>query len=277
MTVPAPALLLPHPDHLPETLMALRAAVGGPGAPHPGTPKPRRSPRERCYDEFFGVIRSSGEPASVLAHALRTTLTIGCAWAEPHQRTAITRAARLAGLRLVPGLATGRSEDVEPLERWKTGHRLFFTLNQLAVVALRQARSGSCRFTGVVAAAHVLRAGAAVMALTAAFDEASYHRTVRPAMAPPGLPLEGFSGLWSADHRALIKELGVWGEHHARLCHPDCTARRALLAALGQAGAAHHGVCARFVGRRPSLAGSDDSLLVLERLHRARYRSAAGG
>ncbi|WP_407986325.1 hypothetical protein [Kitasatospora sp. CMC57] len=222
------------------------------------------------------MTRSSGHPALHLAHSLKATLSAGYACAGTDQRTAFARAARLAGLCLTAEPGSGWPAHAGPLERWKAGHRLFFALNQLTVVALRQARADGCRRAGAEAAAHALRAGAAAMTLTATFDQAAYHRTVRPAMMPPNLPVEGFSGLWSADHRALVTELGLWGNHHALSCRADCPARRTLLDALDETAAAHHGVCARFVGRRPSLLGGDDSLLVLDRLHQARHCSAAG-
>lgn len=276
MTAPVSALWLAHPDHLPGSLMELRAAATSGRGLSPGQAIPCCSARERCYDEFFAVTRFSGNPALLLAHSLKATLPSAYACSGAGQRVAFARAARLAGLRLTVAPNTGWPEHTAPLERWKAGHLLFFTLNQLTVVALRQARAAGCRPTATGAAAHALRAGAAAMTITATFDKASYHRTVRPAMMPPDLPVEGFSGLWSVDHRALVAELGLWGDHHARVCRPDCTARHVLLTALDEAAAAHRGVCAQFVGRRPSLLGSDDSLLVLERLQRARFRSAAG-
>lgn len=236
--------------------------------PPPGRRTRAGTPEEQAYDRFFGVRRYDGDPAALLYRALRQALGAP-ELASPGLR-ALSR--MLEPVLPVPWpqpspVAAGA------LEHWIAGHRLFFVLTQLTTVALRDARAAADHHAPALTAALLLRTGAEALRLTASFPAERYRDSVRPAMSPPGVP-KGFSGLWSADHRVLVRELHTWGAHHLRVCDGSCPAQGRLVAALGEVHAAHHGVCARFVGARPSLlGGAADSLATLERLSRTRRRA----
>jgi len=268
-------LWLPLPEQLPDSLTALREAAGQPDHPHHESPESVSDPRHADYDVYFGVVRASRAPAHTLVRALRSTAA-EAGWTapatEPALRAVLT-ACGLTGHR--PACAEGPSAD--PLVRWKAGHRLFFALIQTVVVALRDATAGRAPEshpapTGTRTAAILLRACADAMHHTASFTPDVYDTVVRPSMEPPAHRTEGFSGLWSADHQALVRQLRTWGTVHARACGHDCPPHQALSAALNEVHTAHRGICARFVGHGPSLLGGADALSVLDRLRGTRRR-----
>ncbi|MBB1245159.1 hypothetical protein GL263_16500 [Streptomyces durbertensis] len=272
---------LPPPELLPDARSALRDAEaaerppgGGTGGRRPGAAEPLPNPREAVYDAHFDVARTSHEPARTLLRALlRTTAEVGV-WASAETRAALDTALAVCGQR-APAPAGGTSL-LSPVARWRAGHRLFFALTAATVVALRDATARPVgRHPGPAAtrdAALLLRASTAAMEATASFAPHAYRSQVRPSMEPPQ-ERDGFSGLWSADHRALVRQLDVWGRAHAESCRGGCHAERALRAALADVHAAHHGICARFVGRGPSLLGGDaNALRTLGRLASSRSR-----
>ncbi|MBB1253833.1 hypothetical protein H3146_10730, partial [Streptomyces sp. OF3] len=277
---------LPPPELLPDARSALRDEAerspsgDGPGIPsRPGTASRLGgaellpNPREAVYDAHFNVARTSHEPARTLLRALLRTTAEVSVWASAETRAALHTALAVCG-QSAP--APAGTSCVTPPARWSTGHRLFFALTAATVVALRDATARPVgRHPGPAAtrdAALLLRASTAAMEATASFAPHAYRTKVRPLMEPPE-EREGFSGLWSADHRALVRQLGVWGRAHAGACPGGCLAERALRAALADVHAAHHGICARFVGRGPSLLGGDaDALHTLSRLASSRSR-----
>ncbi|SFC93181.1 hypothetical protein [Streptomyces aidingensis] len=280
-------LWLPPPELLPASRTALRDGARSPLAP-PDPAGPLPDPRDADYDAYFGVARTRRAPAAALARALLTTTAEVSAWAGPADRRALGGA--LTVCRLLPSPPPARpasppssagtagmagTAGEQALARWKAGHRLFLALTQAVVVALRDATApGAPHHPGRPAghdAAVLLRACAAAMRATASFTPHAYETAVRPSMTPPRREREGFSGLWSADHRTLVAELRRWGSAHSAACAAGCEAVRDLADALAEVHAAHHGVCARFVGAGPSLLGGGDSALhTLDRLAAAR-------
>ncbi|MFK0119608.1 hypothetical protein [Streptomyces sp. NPDC090994] len=208
---------LPPPELLPDARSALRAAAAelpapgdGPGAdPRPGDAGPLADPREAVYDAHFGVARTARDPARTLLRALLQTTAEASAWVRADDRAALHAALAVcgAGTPAPVGAPAGN-----PRARWRAGHRLFFALTAATVVALRDATARPAgRHPGPAAtrdAAVLLRASAAAMAATASFTPHAYQTEVRPSMEPPA-ERDGFSGLWSADHRALVRQLGI--------------------------------------------------------------------
>ncbi len=267
-------LWLPPPELLPARLAELSDAAARPG-PTPRGPAVRPPDgRDADYDAYFGIARTSRAPAYTLVHALRASAADVLSRSGQTGEQALRAALAACGVTAPP--PPGARSDA-PLARWRSGHRLFFTLTQAAVVALRDATAEGARRhpfpAGTRAAAELLRACAVAMQLTASFTPVDYETLVRPSMTTGDRTEDGFSGLWSADHRALVDELRRWGSAHARTCPAGCPSQRELSASLDRVHSAHHGVCARFVGRGPSLLGGhDDALATLTRLTAARRR-----
>jgi len=278
---------LPPPELLPDVRSALRGTAGrltAPGddlgvppgsgtGPRPVDAEPLPNPREAAYDAHFSVARTSCDPARTLLRALLRTTAEVSAWVSEDTRAALHTALTVCGLSAPAPAGTPPGTSVA---RWEAGHRLFFALTAATVVALRDATARPVgRHPGPAAtwdAAVLLRASAAAMEATASFAPHVYEREVRPSMEPPE-ERDGFSGLWSADHRALVRQLGIWGRAHAGSCPKGCVAGSALRAALADVHVAHHGICARFVGRGPSLLGGGaDALHTLDRLAVSRSR-----
>ncbi|WP_052508965.1 hypothetical protein [Kitasatospora griseola] len=268
-----PALCLAPPHLLPPSLQALRSAEPGStpctGALH----EPLADSQEADYDAFFGIVRCGEAPAARLLVALERTLATLLPLTDGTAAGRFERAMRSLGRPLPAPAGDALTAEAGPQARWIHGHRLFLTLTQAAVVGLQHAAAAPapCAADGVEVATAFLRASSAALRLTASFTRDDYRRTVRPSMAPPQCPAPGFSGLWSADHRALVDRLRRWGETPAVPGDGRRRADPALQAALDEVYRSHIGVCARFVGTAPSLlGGADDSLATLGRLARAR-------
>ncbi|GGU99605.1 hypothetical protein GCM10010211_78700 [Streptomyces albospinus] len=267
-------LRLPDPEQLPERLESLWRSSVREGRPVRSVRCPLSDPREADYDAFFGVIRVSGAPALLLSQALATTVSAMASLPEAATEPALHQA--LDAAHLAPATEPGLTPNTPAQQRWIHGHRLFFTLTQSAIVGLQDAlaapRARSCG-PGVQATRVFLRASAAAMRLTASFSRSAYERIVRPSMAPPQHSAEGFSGLWSADHRVLITRLRAWGAMHSEICRDSCITRRHLLDAVDEVYTAHIGICERFIGDGSSLlGGSENSLDTLGKLARHRGR-----
>ncbi|MFD5554672.1 hypothetical protein ACFWIA_12645 [Streptomyces sp. NPDC127068] len=274
-------LCLAPPEDLPSDLRALREAVparpSDPDAPH----HPLPDPHEQDFDAFFGIVRCNRLPAAgLLATALSRTVGIMSPLADAEDRARLTVALRRAGRPSPPPRAPASHGGASAWEKWIHGHRLFFALTQATVVALKHAitrpEDPVATIEGSDSAIAFLHASAAALRLTAAFSRDAYHRAVRPAMAPPVHPAEGFSGLWSADHRVLVQELGRWGEAITAPTVPVRITCDLLRDAVRDVYQSHIGVCDRFVGHGPSLlGGTSDSLATLAKLAHARQRLLA--
>lgn len=178
--------------------------------------------------------------------------------------------------------------ESEPMRRWLHGHQIFLVLTQGITLALeefeRGARAGRTAAVSASAlapraalqlATDLMIASAIAFRFAADFGPSVYVQTVRPSMAA-GQIGEGFSGLLSVDHRALVSTMGrirpLLQRAAARL--PE---REALVQALAHVYADHRFVCARFVGlEEPSLRCPSGTMASgvkqLDRLARARVR-----
>ncbi|MFI6588429.1 hypothetical protein [Embleya sp. NPDC050493] len=269
-------LWLAPPHRLPHDLAGLRAAAHRPERHHtpPGHRRvPERDPREAAFDEYFVVARCTCAPEPLLIDALDDILGTVRAFSRNPDGTPtepdLELAAHAAGL--APRTdSSERATQATVRERWIQGHRLFFALTQATVIALRHALhapSPAETAHGLDSAAHFLRACASALRITASFGVDDYHDIVRPSMAPPHVRRTGFSGLWSADHRVLVRCLREWGLAAPTKSATLRPAHRRLVEVLTEVHHAHVGVCSRFVGSGPSLLrGAEPGVQALERL-----------
>jgi hypothetical protein len=234
----------------------------------PGVPGRQADDGQAEHDRYFQVVRSCASPADsfatglLLAHVVAyencremgVTLLAEPEWGE--QFAGLEALVRLAGpsgrtpaLPSPAGWRTGPGYD--PARRWLTGHQLFFSLIQGAIVGLNWFATATTAGQTAEAdqalhfAAAFMRSSAVVMKMTSDFAPEDYERTVRPAMAPPKVRA-GFSGLQTRDHAYLVRLFGklkpVFLTLGAREAHQEFTE------SVVSAYAAHEFICARFRG-----------------------------
>ncbi|MFI2029800.1 hypothetical protein [Streptomyces buecherae] len=283
-------LLLPYPDDLPKTPAELEGAqralldavpeLALPG-PHtrvrtavgegiePGgvaAPATSGGPEEEFteHDTFFGVTRGRGGPDLFLRSLLlaeddawQDLRTHGTSLSQDEQTRLLTADRLFLGGSATAGGPPPSSSAMTPaacVDRWRTGHRLFFTLLQSITVSVSCAActTGAAQQAHLARAARLSSATAAAMRFAADFDTGLYALSVRPAMTPPQVR-PGFSGAQTRDHDRLVRLL------HTLPQHVDRAARRSaayteLLDALAGVYRAHVHVCSRFGGdTAPSL------------------------
>lgn len=152
---------------------------------------------------------------------------------------------------------------VNPLKRWKVGHKIFFVHIQGLIIELRRFKAAiqSGNFAAadqnLRRAGHLMFASAPLMAFTGDFSPAEYAEEVRPTMCPPNT-IEGFSGLLSRDHRELVRLFSELRPIFMTL--PSClnAARQYFLSGGAALYEAHKFVCEKFGG------GSQTSLRMNE-------------
>ncbi|TDQ54306.1 hypothetical protein [Actinorugispora endophytica] len=280
----ARALRLPLPEHLPTCRGGLGGALPRPEADGRVGPTPARLAERGkqardadAYDAHFGVERVSDDPGGVFLAGLSTALRDVLADVDAHgtgldanQWRTVLRVpgAVLAftspGAAPVPGRGDGDRPPLgtpgEPasLLRWRTGHRLFFTLTQALIVALSplRAAAGERDADGAREALEFAvllnRASAVAMRYASDFPAAEYPAVVRPSMEPP-FTAPGFSGLQGRDHRHLVRLFGGLREFRSGPVAAGDSYRR-FVASVGELHAAHRLVCSRFGGGElPSL------------------------
>lgn len=151
----------------------------------------------------------------------------------------------------------------DAMRRWLSGHHVFFVLIQGIVInhrrllnALQQQDIASAR-QAFLRAARLLDGSAGAMLLAGDMPRDCYE-SIRLSMTPPAVP-DGFSGVWSADHRAMMDDLKALKSHIDTLNPVLEPERQAWKAAMDRAYQAHAHVCEHFVGDGPSLAMRSDS------------------
>ncbi|NUR28130.1 MAG: hypothetical protein HOV83_20195, partial [Catenulispora sp.] len=186
---------------------------------------PRKEQHFAVHDGFFGVFRAADAATELLAHCTlvgyRTVLreAFRCGATLNDEQWGRLRHGIEAGIAYVLGLPVGEprpapvpaaTAPLDPHRRWRSGHHVFFPLIQHIVLGL------SCFQTAVNAgdvdaadealafATTVMYASGDAMRFASDFRSADYGGAVRPAMAPPYLPV-GLSGVMSEDHDLLIR------------------------------------------------------------------------
>lgn len=267
-----------------DAQLTLRALL-----PHAAAARARRGRRgeapaglsliEREYDAYFGVRRDRDDApravfhdavliayAQLLDESLRgpppRPIEFGllCAALED----LLHRSARPGGApaadaegALAPAPLTA---DVAALRRWRRGHHVFFVLIAGLVIthgALRrclEAGDEAGARGGLRLATDLWWAAAAALPFAGDLPPGSYESVIRPSMQPPHTSRE-FSGLHSADHAVLIRQLRGLRDRMAALPEALVTQHHSYLRSLRVVYQSHAAVCEHFVGRQPSLVG----------------------
>ncbi|QDT78265.1 hypothetical protein Mal35_16970 [Gimesia maris] len=144
-------------------------------------------------------------------------------------------------------------ENIDALDRWKRGHKVFFLLLQGLIVNLRRFQSAvnNDRYDEadrcLQAANQLLSGTARVMKYTGDFSKKQYETDVRPTMCPP-YTIDGFSGLLSRDHAELLQVIRDLRPVFASLPTSLAHSRRIFFDKLSTVYDCHVYVCERFVG-----------------------------
>jgi hypothetical protein len=134
------------------------------------------------------------------------------------------------------------------IERWIVGHHLFFVEIQTIIVAI-DAYERAPTDANLRAVVDLIRGSATSMQFAGNFTREGYE-PVRESMAHLD---EDFSGIFSADHRLMIRKLGKL----KRAIDANSSLHRDLKDAIEVAYKAHAYVCRRFVGDGGSLANHE--------------------
>lgn len=160
------------------------------------------------------------------------------------------RPARIALLRTVPRAALSETMIAR---RWMRGHQLFLVITQAMIASLNhledivgQGRDDSETAGAIEQLVVLLRAAAGSMRLTGDFPPDVYDTIIRPSMAPPELP-DGFSGIFSSDHRFLVSRLREVTPLVSGLKARMHDAHTLLVKAFADLYDDHINVCANFV------------------------------
>jgi hypothetical protein len=254
---------------------------------------------DAAHDRYFHVCRVPAPTAIVFVRTIMSAASLFHAeMASAYQPPDATRFAavgagmnallgRIAGVRPAPVDDTAPEPSaspatVDPMKRWVLGHQIFATLTQGILFALQIFEAASRKADEQAArealwlAADLLMASAAAFRFTADFPAAAYRDIVRPSMMAHHVG-QGFSGLLSVDHRALVSALirirPMMADTRVRLP----AEHERLTRALNHVYENHKFVCAQFDGaKKPSLFCPNSSpvpgVKQLQRYKRARVR-----
>jgi len=249
------------------------------------------------HDRFFHIHRIQGPKSAVFLHSILAAATLFYTEtaAEPERcgYFGAVGAGFAALLGYLAGVATAPidlaaapapvgTSSCEPALRWVIGHQIFAALTQGLVMALQAFEAAMVAGDDVsvdsalALAADLLLASAASFRFACDFPPAAYEDEIRPSMMPPHVG-EGFSGLLSDDHRALVQVMTRLRPLMAEAAARFAAAHQRLTAAFQRVYADHKYICARFGGAEaPSLRGRTCSHLSgvqqLESYERARSR-----
>ena len=274
-----------------QRLRALEAAA--PAAQTAEVPADTGTPLSRDevldFDRRFEVMRCADASADALLHgfamALRCFMQLSIARPALHRHGAAQREgfrrhaallARCAGLDAAalpapPPLAAAApiESPAEPLAAWALWQGLHWTffidvqglvLSLLRFDAALDAGQDEAAALELDTAAALLCASGNAMQLATGFAPQVYHDEVRPAMMPPHVASDRFSGLMVWDHARLVR---LWQQLRPRFAALPAAVRPAhagFVQAYREMMDAHRGVCARFAGEHGgSLRSRTDS------------------
>lgn len=233
------------------------------------------------HDAYFAVVRAAPddmmshvEAIVLAAHVLRREMRTGSDVMKLQDfremargvETAFTLATGLTTkpIKLMRRVAEAHQAEAMIARRWLRGHQLFLVITQAMIAsvnrldALTAAGADPVQVTdGIEALVVLLRAAAAAMRLTGDFSPAIYDTLIRPSMSPPVLP-DGFSGIFSSDHRFLVTRLRDMGPTLTAFGRQFDDAHTALVQSFSALYDDHINVCGRFV------ASDKNSLLMTD-------------
>ncbi|WP_194905547.1 hypothetical protein [Catenulispora rubra] len=259
---------------------------------------PRKERLFAIHDGFFGVFRATDATTELLAHcvlvgyrtmlreAARCGTTLDDAqWGRLRHGVEAT-IAYLLGLPIgepQPAVVPTGTVALDPHRRWRSGHHVFFPLIQAIVLGLgcfqAAVNDGQTEEAdeALAFATVVMTASGDAMCFASDFQPQHYGGAVRPAMAPPYLPV-GLSGVMSEDHDLLIRRFRELREVFPTLQDRLVPRREAFITAVEGTYDAHKQVCAKFDGEhvvslRMSTDSSAKAVGVLEQLERSRLNT----
>ncbi|NEO98533.1 MAG: siderophore biosynthesis protein [Symploca sp. SIO2E9] len=142
----------------------------------------------------------------------------------------------------------------EILQIWEGFHWVFFVYIQGLMICLRRFENDIAGGNFLQAqieletATDLIYASGAAMELAGSFNRQEYEHLIRPAMMPPNVRSENFSGLMSWDHASLIKmwkRLSPVFETLPAALHPQ---HARFVAAYVSLSNSHTAVCKKFGG-----------------------------
>ncbi len=241
----------------------------------------KSQPDDLAHDAYFRVRRVEGEAPAVFARmalsarlvllqeVLESPVALSASAVADMDRALADLLSCLFGGVVGDGptvnawRSVASRDDVMP--RWIRGHQIFAALTQGLLLSFqamgRAIRAGQTseinRWADLTAS--LLRGSGAAFMLTADFPVEQYNSVVRPSMMPPAAPI-CLSGLMSIDHRLLVQVMRDLKPALKSLHEHDPARHEKIHAELTTVYDRHILVCARFVGKRPSLltAGSTE-------------------
>ncbi|MEF7613136.1 hypothetical protein V4F39_04370 [Aquincola sp. MAHUQ-54] len=302
--------------HAPSAAARLAQAIVAlpPAGPLAHVPEDTGTPLSRDevidYDRRFAVARHEGASAALLARSMVETVQrfmVLCTIAPSLDAPAVAQQregfACHLGLLLrcfglppeLPAPIDGPPLDLLPEEPsptawtlWQGFHWTFFLDVQGLVLSLLRFEAALSDASGprleeaeleLDTASTLLAASGAAMVLASDFNPRLYEDEVRPAMMPPHVDSDRFSGLMAWDHARLVRQWQQLRPCFAALPGALQPAHERFVQAYGGMMAAHKGVCARFAGDGSSLRSRTDSAAVqtLDRMGQLRRQLIVGG
>lgn len=226
------------------------------------------------HDAFFHISRLEDQPelrhlATILdaAAALQAELQDGATMLDDATLARVAQGieecfALSTGIRPVPLALPPRrrgliDDAIDAARRWLRGHHIFLVITQGLVVALEDlvathAQSASSAPPPALIAAMgsfaaLIDMSADAICLTGDFAPDIYDRVIRVAMAPPYMP-EGFSGVFSSDHRHLVRRLREERPMFEALRDGVPGAHADVVASMIRLYDNHKQVCGHFIG-----------------------------
>lgn len=254
------------------------------------------------HDAFFNIFR--GEDHDALRHVLTivdAALALRADLADTETTLDDAALARIGrGIEQAFVLATGvrpaplalppRREGLtddpdRAARRWLRGHHIFLVITQALVVALDDLATtmrgagddAAARIQALATFAALIDLSSDTMSLTGDFAPPIYDGVIRVAMAPPFMP-EGFSGVFSSDHRHLVRRLREERPMFEALRDGLPGAHADAVASMIRLYDNHKQVCSRFIGVDQgsllmSAASGETAVDQLDKFKRSRLRS----
>lgn len=256
------------------------------------------------HDAFFNIFR--GDDHAELRHVLAILDAAVALQAELSDSETLLDAAALvrigrgledsftlatgirAGPLALPVHRVGLIDDPDrAARRWVRGHHIFLIITQGLIVALDTLAAvtrdpdgehdHAVGLEALSAFASLIDISSDAMSLTGDFAPDIYDRVIRVAMAPPFMP-EGFSGVFSSDHRHLVRRMREERPMFELLRHGWPGAHADVVASMVRLYDNHKHVCSRFIGvDQASLLmnpdGGETAIDQLEKFKRSRLRN----